>query len=66
VTLAVTSTGTATGRLAASGSHLGVPALPIADMPVTVQLVNGDGTCWSAAFGSARKNTARLLKALSD
>jgi hypothetical protein len=35
-------------------------------MPMTVQLVNGNGACWSAAFGSARKNGPHLLKAVSD
>jgi hypothetical protein len=35
-------------------------------MPVTVQLVDRDGTCWSAALGRTRKNTSRLLRASSD
>ena len=66
VTLAVTPKGTVSTRLTAGGARLGVPALPVAGMPLTAQLVNGNGACWSAAFGSARKNSARLLKAVSD
>jgi hypothetical protein len=66
VTLAAKANGTISCRITGGGTHLGVPALPVSDMPVTAQLVNGDGTCWSAAFDRARKNTARLLQASSN
>ncbi len=48
--------------LAARGPTLGVPILPVA-MPLTVELVNGDGTCWTSTFTAARKSSAKVLTA---
>jgi len=42
------------------------PALPIQTLPVTAQLVNSNGTCWSSTFGSAQRNDAAQFKATSD
>ena len=66
VGLGATASGTTTLEVAGKGARLGVPRLPLATLPLTAQLVNADGTCWAATFGSARKNTARLLEAVSD
>src|SRR5262249_54838831 len=63
VTLA--GTGGTTCKLAGKGASVGVPTLP-ASTPLTAQLVNGDGTCWTATFSSPRKRTSHLLKAVSD
>jgi hypothetical protein len=67
VATAALSTGTSatTCKLAGKGASVGVPALP-ASTPLTAQLVNADGTCWTATFTSAKKTTARLVKAVSD
>jgi X-Pro dipeptidyl-peptidase (S15 family) len=61
------STGVAatTCKLAGKGASVGVPALP-ASTPLTAQLVNADGTCWTATFTSPKKSSPRLLKAVSD
>jgi hypothetical protein len=50
----------------AAGERLGAPATPIDDLPVTVQLVDADGGCWSARFSTPKKNDERRLKAKSD
>jgi len=55
-----------TCALVGGGSRTGVPATAAQTTPLTVQLVNGDGTCWTARFGSARKRGDRGLKATSD
>jgi hypothetical protein len=52
--------------VAGRGPRLGVPALPVDPLPLAAQLVSGGGTCWAATFGAVRKNTTRLLKAVSD
>jgi hypothetical protein len=51
--------------VAAGGTRLGRPALPIAELPITVQLLAGDGTCLGAVFGEAKRNDERRLKAAS-
>lgn len=48
------------------GDLLDVPALPLTSVPVTVQLLNGDGVCWEADYHSVLGNQAGLLKAKSD
>jgi hypothetical protein len=58
--------GPATLTVAGKGARLAVPALPVATLPVTVQLVNSDGVCWGATFGAARRNTGRVFKATSE
>jgi predicted acyl esterase len=45
------------------GERLGAPVLPIATLPVTVQLLTGDGTCLGAVFPEAKKNDAKRLTA---
>jgi hypothetical protein len=48
------------------GSNLALPALPIHTLPVTVQLLNTNGTCWTTTFSSAQKNETTAFKATSD
>jgi hypothetical protein len=48
------------------GPSLAVPTLPIQSLPVTAQLVNGNGTCWASTFSTTRRNDAGQLKATSD
>src|SRR5262249_11356200 len=45
--------GAAKIQLKGRGGLLGLPALPIDDFPMTVQLVNDDGVCWDATYPSA-------------
>jgi acyl-homoserine lactone acylase PvdQ len=45
------------------GAGLGLPALPITGLPVRVQLVNSDGECWEAVYGSALANGSDRFKA---
>ena len=46
--------------------RLGLPVLPLA-MPVTLQLVRGDGVlCWDARYSVASKSTSRQLRANAD
>lgn len=53
--------------LKGKGEPLTLPALPIASLPLTVQLANGIGTCWSASFeNDVRQNDAGAFKAKSD
>jgi hypothetical protein len=58
--------GSTTLDAAGKGPRLGTPRLPVTTLPLIGQLVNTDGTCWAATFGTARKNTARLLEATSN
>jgi hypothetical protein len=52
--------------LVAAGPALGLPSLPL-DVPVTAQLVRGDGgRCWDARMSIARKNTATRFRARAD
>lgn len=49
------------------GALLGMPALPLnEDQKVTVQLVNSNGACWEAQYGSSLSNTPDLFKARAD
>jgi hypothetical protein len=48
------------------GPLLDVPALPVASLPVTAQLRNGNGVCWSSTFSTTRRNDGVQLKATSD
>jgi hypothetical protein len=48
------------------GTLLAVPSLPIQNLPVTAQLVNSNGTCWTSTFGSPARNDATQFKATSD
>jgi endo-1,4-beta-D-glucanase Y len=53
--------------LKGKGEPLALPTLPIASLPLTVQLANGVGTCWSATFASdVRQNDEGGFKAKSD
>ena len=57
--------GAASVAASGKGTHLGIPTLPATPMPLTVQLAASTGTCWTATFGTARRNTARRLEARS-
>jgi hypothetical protein len=48
------------------GGALGLPPLPIQHLPITVQLVSGEGRCWETTFSSTQRNLEELLKAKSD
>lgn len=47
----------------AQGERLGPPPLPVAALPITVQLLGGDGTCWTSTFDDVRRNDERRLAA---
>jgi len=49
----------------ARGLLFPTPVLPHS-LPVTVQLQNADGRCWTASYGTARRNDAVTFKAVSD
>lgn len=48
------------------GPGLPLPTLPIANLPLTVQLGTADGGCWSATYSSPQTNTGAKFKAKSD
>jgi hypothetical protein len=48
------------------GVLLGVPALPVGPLPITVQLIADSGACWEALYSAAAKNDAGGFKARSD
>jgi hypothetical protein len=48
------------------GPLLPDPPLPISDLPVTVQLVNGAGRCWTATYGSSLRNDGQQFGARAD
>lgn len=50
-------------RLFGKGTRLGLPTTPLESLPLTVQLIDGDGGCWGAAYTSAKKNDGKKLKA---
>ena len=53
--------------LKGKGIPLELPTLPIAPLPVTVQLTNGVGVCWSASYQTdVRTNDDESFKANSD
>jgi cysteine-rich repeat protein len=56
------STASASGR----GAALGLPPLPITDLPLTVELHNGARTCWAAVYGTPLANTPDRFRAKSD
>jgi hypothetical protein len=62
VTVASVKKGTR-AAVVAGGSRLGRPALPVADGPVDVQLLAGDGTCLGTTYESLKRNDERRLKA---
>ncbi|MEO6029679.1 MAG: acetylxylan esterase [Candidatus Binatia bacterium] len=45
------------------GAMLDMPVMPIQTLPITVQLVNGNGQCWEAIYQTTFRNTAEQLKA---
>jgi hypothetical protein len=50
-------------RVDGRGTNLDMPPLPIASLPVTVQLQNSDGSCWEATFSVPRKNQTDQFRA---
>jgi hypothetical protein len=48
------------------GDLLSLPPMPIQTLPVTVQLINDDGTCWEARYGTTLKNVPEIFKAKGD
>ena len=51
----------------AKGPSLTLPPLPIGALPLTVQLGNDVGTCWSATYDAdVRTNDVGAFKATSD
>jgi hypothetical protein len=53
-------------QLKGRGPALQTPALPIAHLPVKVQLTNTDGVCWDATYATTLKNQADQFKAKSN
>jgi hypothetical protein len=53
----------AAAAFAAGGERLGRPALPAAEVPITAQLLTGDGTCLGAVYPEAARNDEKRLKA---
>jgi hypothetical protein len=47
-------------------AKLGLPPLPLTALPLTVQLLAGNGQCWQAQFSNAKQNEASKFKAKSD
>jgi hypothetical protein len=47
----------------AKGERLGPPSLPVATLPVTVQLLAGDGTCGTSTYDDVGRNDDRRLEA---
>ena len=66
VVLKAGSAGKAQIIVQGKGALLPHPALPIADLPVTVQLVSGAGQCWAATYGSSLRNDGEQFKARAD
>ena len=58
--------GAARIKMGGKGDHLTMSSLPVQSLPVTVQLLDSDGTCWGSSFSSAQQNDTGRLKALSD
>ena len=48
------------------GANLDLPTLPIAHLPLTVQLTNGAGACFEARYPTTFRNTGDQLKAHGD
>jgi hypothetical protein len=52
--------------LQGQGATLGLPALPITSLPVTVQLTSSDGACFEAGYSTTLQNLGDRFKAKSD
>ena len=63
--LASTTDGDAALHLRARGENLSVPQLPLTP-PVTVQLHDSTGLCWSAGYGSPSRNDTGVFRAKAD
>jgi len=48
------------------GAGLGLPALPLGDLPVTLQLHQSEGACWGARFSNPKHDDAARFDAKSD
>ncbi|MEO6028623.1 MAG: hypothetical protein ABIR79_17295 [Candidatus Binatia bacterium] len=48
------------------GANLALPTLPIADLPITVQLTSSDGACFEAIYATTLQNGIDRLKARGD
>jgi hypothetical protein len=46
--------------MAGGGDRLGLPTLPIASLPVVVQLHTGSGMCFDARYAEAMQNERRF------
>jgi acyl-homoserine lactone acylase PvdQ len=53
-------------RVQGKGALLDVPALPVQTLPVTVQLMSGEGACWEAVYRSPIWNLTERFKAKAD
>jgi hypothetical protein len=56
------------GALTARGGGTGLnrPVLPVQRLPLTVELKNGNGDCWSASYAATRANTASAFTAKGE
>jgi hypothetical protein len=52
-------------QIKGKGTNLAMPTLPLV-LPVTGQMVNSDGTCFSNTFSKAGKSTDAKLTAKSE
>jgi len=48
------------------GAGLGLPSLPISDLPLTLQLHQSEGPCWSARFSAPKRDDDERFDARSD
>ena len=48
------------------GDNLDMPPLPVATLPIRVQLVDSAGGCWEAAYSTTLRNQMDRLKAKGD
>ena len=49
--------------LKGKGANLDRPTLPVTDLPVRAQLVNGAGTCWESPLGTVKRNVDSVFLA---
>ena len=49
--------------LKGKGANLDRPALPITDLPIRAQLVNGAGACWESPLGTVKRTTNSVFLA---
>ena len=66
VILKAGTSGKAQIKVTGKGGLLGLPPLPIADLPVTVQLQSSDGPCFEAVYGSTFRNDGGQFRAKAD